>query len=254
MHLNARATLQALMDKGIVPVINENDTISTEEIRFGDNDRLAVRVGQMIGADCVVLLSTIDGLYTANPHTDDTATHIPRVEAITPDHIAMAGDAVPGLSTGGMKSKMEAAGAAMRAGISMVIADGQAVHALRDLKDARATLFHAKDNSDSQRKKWISAHMKPKGWVMLDDGAVDALRSGKSLLPVGVRAISGDFERGDAIEIKAPNGDILGVGLSAYSAHDAKKLLGKRSNDIIDILGFAGRKELVHRNDMALVS
>jgi glutamate 5-kinase len=253
MHLNARATLQALLDKGIVPVINENDTISTEEIRFGDNDRLAVRVGQMIGADCVILLSTIDGLYTANPHKDSTAAHIPVIEVVTNDHMAMAGDAVPGLSTGGMKSKMEAASAAMRAGISMVIADGMAAHSLRDIATATATLFHAKNTSDSQRKKWISAHMKPKGWVMLDNGALDALRDGKSLLPVGVKTISGDFERGDAVEIKAPDGTTLGVGLTAYSAYDAKQLLGKRSSEIMEILGFAGRKELVHRNDMALV-
>ncbi len=254
MHLNARATLQTLMDKGIVPVINENDTISTEEIRFGDNDRLAVRVAQMIGADSVVLLSTIDGLYTANPHVDEHAEHVPLIEAITPAHIAMAGDALPGLSTGGMKSKMDAARAAVRAGMSLIIADGQASHSLRDLPDARSTLFHAKNTNDSERKKWISAHMQPKGCVHLDEGASAALRQGKSLLPVGVRSISGDFARGDAVEIKTQNGETLGIGLCAYGAGDAEKIIGKRSAEIAEILGYAGRKELVHRNDMALTS
>lgn len=252
MHLNARATLLTLLDKGIVPVINENDTISTEEIRFGDNDRLAVRVAQMVGADTVMLLSTIDGLYTANPHKDERAEHIAVIDEITDAHIEMAGDADPGLSTGGMKSKLQAASAAVRAGIHMVIADGQAEHALRDILSHKSTLFVAKDSSDSARKKWIGAHMKPQGFLTLDEGATEALRSGKSLLPVGVINIEGNFKRGDAIEIRGHDGKVLGLGLSAYDADDALKIAGKRSEEIADILGYKGRDALIHRNDMML--
>ncbi|MBX2833480.1 MAG: glutamate 5-kinase [Micavibrio sp.] len=252
MHLNARATLLTLLKRGIVPVINENDTISTEEIRFGDNDRLAVRVAQMIGADTVVLLSTIDGLYTDNPHKNPDAKHIALVETITDEHIAMAGDAVAGLSTGGMKSKISAAIAAVRAGISLIITDGQAEHVLRDISQNNATLFAAKGSGDSARKKWIGAHMSPKGSVTVDAGALSALQSGKSLLPVGINVVSGKFKRGDAVEIKAPDGKVLGLGLSAYDAENAALIIGKRSKEIANILGYAGRIELIHRNDMAL--
>ena len=252
MHLNARSTLLTLLEKGIVPIINENDTISTEEIRFGDNDRLAVRVAQMIGADCTVLLSTIDGLYSANPHKNETAEHIPYVEQLSDAHKDMADEAAPGLSTGGMKSKLEAASAAMRSGINLVIADGQEPHALRDIAGNRCTLFAAKESRDSARKKWISAHMAPRGTLTLDDGARAALSKGKSLLPIGVKALEGQFIRGDAVHIKDQSGTILGVGLSAYDAQDAAKIIGKHSDEIAEILGYKGRKELVHRNDMAL--
>ncbi len=255
MHLNARATLQALMARGIIPVINENDTISTGEIRFGDNDRLAARVAQMIEADTVLLLSTTDGLYTANPDTDPQAVHIPYVSVIDDTHLGMAGDAIAGLSTGGMKSKIEAAMTATRSGIHMIIANGCMPHALGGLmsKSApRSTVFQAQGTIRNARKRWIGAHLRPKGIVILDDGAVSALKSGKSLLPIGVKSIEGDFERGDIVEIKNLAGKKLGMGISAYAAGDALKIIGQKSDALEGILGYVGRQELIHRNDMAL--
>lgn len=255
MHLNARETLHTLLDKGIVPIINENDTISTGEIRFGDNDRLAARVGQMISADAVILLSTADGLYTDNPETSPQAEHIAVIETITDEHVSMAGDAIPGLSTGGMKSKIEAARAATRAGIPLVIAKGTENHALNALftdKNTRNSLFLAQETTSSARKKWIQAHLNPKGSIIVDEGALKALQTGKSLLPIGVKTIEGIFERGDAVTIKAPDGQEIGIGLSAYSQSDAEKIIGRRSDEIKNILGYAGREELIHRNDMAL--
>ncbi len=257
MHLNARETLYTLLGKNIIPIINENDTISTEEIRFGDNDRLAVRVAQMVSADLVILLSTIDGLYSADPRKDKTATHFNVISEITNKHIKMAGDAVQGLSTGGMKSKLKAAITATRAGINLIIANGTNEHILKDLSkesDVKTTLFTAQENTGNARKRWIQSHMKPKGSVFIDDGCMDALYNGKSLLPIGARSVDGDFERGDAIEIKDQNGSKIGIGLSAYSASDARKLIGKQSKDIYETLGFAGRNELIHRDDMALDS
>jgi len=255
MHLNARATLGALMAQGIVPVINENDTISTGEIRFGDNDRLAARVAQMIDADSVLLLSTTDGLYTDHPGHNPEAVHIPLVEKITTEHVKMAGDAVPGLSTGGMKSKVEAAQAATSTGIHLIIADGLEKHVLRDVFEdfkTRTTVFLAQKSTKTAKKRWMSAHLRPKGTYVLDKGASKALKNGKSLLPVGVMALEGHFERGDVIEIKHSNGDRLGMGLSAYSSDDAQKIIGKSSDEIPSILGYAGRSELIHRNDMVL--
>ncbi|MCB1652238.1 MAG: glutamate 5-kinase [Alphaproteobacteria bacterium] len=256
MHLNARATLQTLLDKGIVPIINENDTVSTAEIRFGDNDRLAARVAQMINADVVVLLSTIDGLYTANPYKNPGAQHIPIVETLGDEHVSMAGDALPGLSTGGMKSKIEAAQTALRAGIPLLIADGRAEHALDNIfnnAEMRCTLFMASAHEKNARKSWIHAHLKPKGAVYVDSGALQALKNGKSLLPVGVKKVEGVFARGDAVEIRAlEDGQRLGIGLSAYSSKDAGDIMGKKSADILEILGYAGRDELIHRNDMVL--
>lgn len=253
MHLNARATLLTLIERGIVPIINENDTISTEEIRFGDNDRLSVRVAQMVNADLVVLLSTIDGLYTGNPHKDSAAEHIAVIDEITEAHMDMAGDADPGLSTGGMKSKLQAASAAIRAGMSLIIADGRQNHALRDIAHNRSSLFTTgKSIEANARKRWIGAHMKPSGALIVDEGAIEALKAGKSLLPVGVRSIEGHFKRGDAVEIKTLKGKVLGLGLCAFDHEDAAHIIGKRSEEIADILGYIGRKELVHRNDMAL--
>ncbi|MCC6598266.1 MAG: glutamate 5-kinase [Alphaproteobacteria bacterium] len=255
MHLNARATLNALLDQGIIPVINENDTISTGEIRFGDNDRLAARVAQMTQADCVLLLSTTDGLYTANPDIDPGAVHIPLVERLSDEHTKMAGDAVPGLSTGGMKSKVDAALSATRSGIHMVIAKGVQNHALAHIltdKDTRTTLFLASSTHKSARKKWIQAHLRPKGRVFIDNGAQTALKSGKSLLPVGVRRIEGNFERGDVIEIRTLEGEKLGMGLSAYNTEDALKIMGHGSEEIGAIVGYTGRSELIHRNDLTL--
>lgn len=253
MHLNARATLLTLLDKGIVPIINENDTISTGEIRFGDNDRLSVRVAQMIEADLVVLLSTTDGLYTADPTRDIKATHLPLIERIGPEHIKMAGDAVPGLSTGGMKSKIEAATSATRSGIALLIANGIENHPLRRLNgDVRASIFMAQESKTNARKRWLQAHLSPKGSVFVDDGALKALRGGKSLLPVGVKKLDGEFVRGDAVHIRTMEGKILGMGLIAYSTEEAQKIIGLASDKIPTILGYAGREELIHRNDMAL--
>jgi glutamate 5-kinase len=255
MHLNARETLNTLTDKGIIPVINENDTVSTGEIRFGDNDRLAARVGQMIQADLVILLSTTNGLYTADPGIDPEAKHFPVVEEVTDAHLKMAGDAIAGLSTGGMKSKVEAAQSAMRAGIPLIIADGRAVHALKDFAEQEntiSTVFLARETSQNARKKWIQAHLRPKGAVFVDKGAFKALEGGKSLLPIGVTKTEGSFERGDVVVVKDPEGREIGVGLSAYSSADAQKVIGRRSQDIHDILGYAGRDEMIHRNDLVL--
>lgn len=256
-HLNARETMGVLLERGVIPVINENDAISTEEIRFGDNDRLAARTAQMMDADCLVLLSTIDGLYDDNPHVNPNAKHIALVENIDDTHRDMAGEALPGLSTGGMKSKLIAADTAMRTGVHTIIADGREIGALRDLlekDDVRATVFLAQKTDKNARKRWISSHLKPKGWVVIDDGALHALRRGGSLLPVGVTDVEGDFERGDVIQIKSSSGDIMGRGISAFSAADAKKLQGRTSTDMPQILGYIGREELIHRNDMVFQS
>lgn len=252
-HLNARETLSTLLAKGIIPIINENDTVSTEEIRFGDNDRLAVRVAQMVDADLVILLSTTDGLYTDNPHINPEAEHIPLVEAITDEHTAMAGEAVAGLSTGGMKSKLEAARYATQAGIPLIIASGVDNHALKVLQDgAQHTLFTAFKTSKSARKRWIEGHVQTKGRLIIDEGAQKALEGGKSLLPVGVIEVKGAFLRGDAVEIFSNNGKKIGIGLSAYDASEAQKLLGQPSSAIADLLGYTGRDEIIHRNDMVL--
>lgn len=255
MHLNARETLYTLMDKNIIPVINENDTVSTGEIRFGDNDRLATRVAQMINADVVILLSTSDGLYTNNPDIDPQAEHLPVIEHITEDHIQMAGDAIPGLSTGGMKSKLEAADAATRAGIPLIIANGvgnNALKALCDDKDTKNTLFMAQETRINARKRWISSHLQPKGQLFADDGALKALQNGSSLLPIGVKKLSGNFRRGDIVQVLKLDGTLIGTGISAYSSEEALKIIGQQSKDISNILGYAGRDELIHRNDLAL--
>ena len=255
MNLNARETLYTLLEKGIVPVINENDTVSTGEIRFGDNDRLSVRVAQMIQADTVLLLSTTNGLYTANPDLDPAAKHIPVIEKIEDEHVQMAGSAIPGLSTGGMKSKIEAAQSATRAGISLIIANGRENHILKALlkePDRLSSLFMAQKSGASARLIWLQSHMRPKGIVTIDDGALKALKNGKSLLPVGVKKIEGHFQRGDAIEIRTLAGEKIGMGISAYDVADATLIIGKNSSEITKIHGYAGRDELIHRNDMIL--
>lgn len=257
MHLNARETLYTLLERNIIPIINENDTVSTAEIRFGENDSLAVRVAQMIGADLVILLSTTDGLYTDNPDNTPNARHIPVIDKITDKHKEMAGDAIPGLSTGGMKSKIQAAHSANQAGISLIIAEGIEKHALKQLmydQDTRSTLFNAQETKSNARKRWIQSHIRPQGKVFIDHGAELALKSGKSLLPIGVKSIEGDFKRGDAITVHDENMTHIATGLSAYSAGNASKLLGKNSREIEDILGYAGRSELIHRDDLVLIS
>ncbi len=253
-HLNARATVQTLLQKGIIPVINENDTVSTSEIRFGDNDRLASRVAQMIGADLVVQLSTTDGLYTADPRVDESAQHIPLIEKLTPEYFALAGDALPGVSTGGMKSKMEAARIATESGIHMIIAKGADSHSLKHVVDgsARASVFLASEQPRSARQKWILAHVKPTGTLVLDDGACAALATGKSLLPAGVKSVEGQFDRGDAVTLRSVDGKPLGIGLCAYSAENTRQIAGRKSADVAGILGYSRGDELIHRDDLVL--
>lgn len=253
-HLNARATIHALLEQNIIPVINENDTVSTSEIRFGDNDRLASRVAQMISADLVVQLSTTDGLYTADPRVDSSAVHIPLVEKLSAEHTNMAGDALPGASTGGMKSKLEAARIAIESGIPMMIGKGDDAHALKHIVDGsvKSTLFLASEQPRTARKKWIMAHVKPKGTLTLDDGACKALLDGRSLLPAGVKAVMGIFERGDAVILINANGQQQGVGISAYDSEDAARILGRKSAEIAEILGYFYGDELIHRDDLAL--
>jgi len=250
-YLNTRATFAALLSRGAVPIVNENDTIATDEIRYGDNDRLAANVAVMAGAEGCVLLSDVDGLYTANPRTDAGARHLPVVPAITPEIEAMAGDAGTGLSKGGMKTKVMAARTATAAGCAMAIAEGSILRPLSAIEaGARVTWFTATLDPQTARKQWISA-MKPKGALRLDAGAVRALGAGKSLLPAGVTAISGAFGRGDPVTLEGPDGARLGLGLSRYTAAEARAIAGHRSDEIAAILGYPGRAALVHRDDMA---
>lgn len=251
--LNARSTFRTLLEKGAVPVVNENDTVATSEIRYGDNDRLAARVAQMVEADLLIQLSTTDGLYTADPRVDDTAAHVPVVEKI--DEVAdMAGDALPGLSTGGMKSKIDAARLCVEAGIPMIITRGVEAHALRDLIEgkARHTLFKETARHGSAWKRWIQGSVKPAGILTIDAGAEKALRAGKSLLPAGVRAVSGNFARGDIVSIQNEAGQEIARGLSAYDSSEAAKITGKQSADIEAILGYIGRTEMIHRDDLVM--
>ena len=252
-YLNARATLATLLKMRAVPVINENDTVATAEIRYGDNDRLAARVAAMVGADCLVLLSDIDGLYTAPPQTNPDAAFIDFVPAITPAIEAMAGSAGSELSRGGMKTKIEAGKIATAAGAAMVIASGRKKNPLAAIDaGARATWFAPQATPASARKAWIASHLEPRGTITVDAGAQNALKSGKSLLPAGVTAVSGDFSRGDAVVILGSGGVELGRGLVAFDLDDAKKIVGKRSGDIEAMLGYRGRSEMIHRDDMML--
>jgi glutamate 5-kinase len=252
-YLNARSTIDRLLQWRAVPVINENDTVATNEIRYGDNDRLAARVATMMSADALMLLSDVDGLYDAPPGTDATARHLPRVERVTPEIEAMAGAAGSGLSRGGMQTKLEAAKIATAAGTHMVIASGRVEYPLSAIeKGARSTWFVTTANPVTARKKWIAGSLEPKGTLTIDAGAVAALRRGNSLLPVGVTRIEGDFARGDAVIIRGPDGAEIARGLCAYDAEDAHKIRGRSSSDIDAILGFFGRAEMVHRDDLVV--
>jgi glutamate 5-kinase len=252
-YLNARATLATLLKLRAVPVINENDTVATAEIRYGDNDRLAARVAAMVGADCLVLLSDIDGLYTAPPAEDPAAEFVPHVAAITPAIEAMAGAAGSELSRGGMKTKVEAGKIATAAGAAMVIASGRVAHPLAAIDaGARCTWFSPQANPASARKAWIAGHIEPRGTVVVDNGAVAALRAGKSLLPAGVTAVTGGCSRGDAVVIQAGDGSEIGRGLVAFDFEDARKIAGRRSGDIEAVLGYRGRAAMIHRDDMVL--
>ena len=252
-YLNARSTIDKLLEWRSVPVINENDTVATSEIRYGDNDRLAARVATMASADLLVLLSDIDGLYDAPPHLDKNAKHIPLVPRITAEIEAMAGDAASDHSRGGMRTKIEAGKIATTAGCHMVIASGHIDNPLAAIEaGARATWFLTTGNPVTSRKKWIAGSLEPKGTLTIDEGAAAALRRGKSLLPAGVVRVDGNFGRGDAVVIRGPDGAELGRGLVAYDAPDAAKIVRKSSGDILLILGIEGRAEMVHRDDMVL--
>jgi glutamate 5-kinase len=251
-YLNSRRTLGTLLDLDAVPIVNENDTVATDEIRYGDNDRLAAQVASMAGADVLVLLSDVDGLYTANPRTDPTARRLDRVTAITPEIEAMAGGTGSALSRGGMKTKILAARAAVRAGCAMAITEGAVARPLTALAGgAPCTWFEPDGDPRAARKRWISG-MKPRGRVTVDAGAVVALSRGKSLLPAGVTAVEGGFLRGDPIEVTAPDGTVVARALAGYDAREARIIMGHRSDRIAGLLGHPGRAALVHRDDMAL--
>ncbi len=251
-YLNSRATLEVLLSLGVVPIVNENDTVATDEIRFGDNDRLAAQIAVTIGADQLVLLSDVDGFYSDNPKVNSEAYRFDIVDKITTEIEAMAGDPVSGLSKGGMKTKLLAAKTAVAGGCAMAITEGSVMRPLKALAGGAAcTWFLAEDSPQLARKRWIGA-MKPRGEIRLDAGAVAALGAGKSLLPAGVTAVSGRFGRGDPVAILGPDGAALAKGLVRYSAEEAAAIAGRRSGDIAAILGYAGRGPLVHRDDMAL--
>jgi glutamate 5-kinase len=251
-YLNSRRTLGTLIDLGVVPIVNENDTVATDEIRYGDNDRLAAQVASMASADVLVLLSDVDGLYTANPRDDAAARHLPWVETITPAIEAMAGGTGTALSKGGMKTKLMAARVAVQAGCAMAITQGDVARPLHALQEgARATWFRPLGDPRAARKRWISG-MKPRGRILVDAGAVAALGRGKSLLPAGVTGIEGTFSRGDPVEIVGPDGAVVAKALAGYDAGEARIIMGHRSDRIAGLLGHPGRAALVHRDDMAL--
>jgi glutamate 5-kinase len=253
--LNARATFDALFAMNVVPIVNENDTIATDEIRYGDNDRLAARVAQMIGANSLVLLSDIDGLYEANPRDNPNAKHLPIIENITPEIEAMAGgvNLAAGVGSGGMRTKIDAANIATSGGANVIIANGEALNPIsKIINGARHTIFTAKIDPQTARLAWLSHNLKPQGNFIVDDGAIKALKKGGSLLPVGVTSIDGSFERGDAVAIIDCNGAIIARGLSSYNSSDAAFIIGKKSSEIEDILGYSGRPALVHRDDMVV--
>ena len=253
-YLNARETLRTLLTLGCVPVINENDTVATAEIRFGDNDRLAARVAEMIEADALVLLSDIDGLYTADPRRDPAARHLPIVERVTEEIMAMGGDPPPGYSSGGMRTKLVAAGIATGAGCAMAIAKGEARHPLAALLDgAPCTWFLPAPEGRSARKSWIAGSLAPHGRLVVDEGAARALTAGRSLLPAGIREVEGRFDRGDPVSVRDAAGRELARGLSAYDSDAARRIAGRRTVEIEDILGWGGRDEVIHRDDLVLV-
>lgn len=252
-YLNARSTITRLLEWRAIPVINENDTVATSEIRYGDNDRLAARVATMVSADLLVLLSDIDGLYDAPPGAGVNANLIPVVERITRKIEGMAGAAGSELSRGGMQTKIEAAKIATTAGTHMVIASGRVDHALQAIADGGpCTWFLTPANPVTSRKKWIAGSLEPRGTLTIDAGAVAALRGGRSLLPAGVIKVDGRFASGDAVIVRGPDGTEVGRGLSAYDADDAEKIKGRSSADILSILGFGGRSEIIHRDDLVV--
>ncbi len=251
-YLNSRATMETMLGLGVVPIVNENDTVATDEIRFGDNDRLAAQIAVTVGADQLILLSDVDGFYSANPKEDPSAQRFDLVETITRAIEAMAGDPISGLSKGGMKTKLMAAKTAVAGGCAMAIMEGSVMRPLTALAQGAArTWFLAKGDPQAARKRWIFA-MKPRGEVRLDAGAVRAMQQGKSLLPAGVTEVTGRFGRGEPVAILAANGDVLGKGLIRYTADEARAIAGHRSGEIEAILGYAGRAALIHRDDLVI--
>jgi len=251
--LNARGTLSCLLDRKVVPIINENDTVATEEIRYGDNDRLAARVAQLVMADALVLLSDVDGFYTADPGKDPGAEHIPEVGRITDGLQLMAGETRSDVGSGGMATKVQAARIATHAGCSTIIASGTIEHPLNALSaGARCTVFMADGTPASARKQWLAGVLEVRGSFSVDEGAEDALRDGNSLLPVGVVSVVGKFRRGDVVSITGPNGTELGRGLAEYSDDEASQLVGCQSDQIEDKLGYRGRSVMVHRDELVL--
>ena len=251
--LNARGTLERLVDRMVIPIINENDTVATEEIRYGDNDRLAARVAQLVMADALILLSDVDGFYTADPGKDPNAKHIAEVSHITSEMQAMAGETRSDVGSGGMSTKVQAARIATHAGCSTIIASGKVSHPLRALSTGgRYTVFKAEGTPAAARKQWLAGVLEVGGEMRVDDGAVRALRTGKSLLPVGVVSIAGDFNRGDAVRITGADGVELGRGLAEYSASEAGLIAGCHSEQIQDKLGYRGRSVMVHRDELVL--
>ncbi|MGC6412123.1 MAG: glutamate 5-kinase [Candidatus Puniceispirillaceae bacterium] len=253
-HLNARDTFQALLSLGVVPVVNENDTITTYEIRFGDNDRLAARVAAMISADLLILLSDVDGLYDRNPQLFEDAQHIPDITQITPDILEMGGASHNDFASGGMATKLAAAQIATRAGVAMLICDGRPLHPVRNLDgSAKSSLFHAQLAPQAARKSWIAGALDIKGQVRCDAGASAALKKGKSLLPIGVVEVSGSFERGDLIAILDSDGHEIARGLAGYNAKDAALIKRHKSDAFTSLIGYDGRPELVHADDLVLL-
>lgn len=251
--LNARRTLGKLLERSVIPVINENDTVATEEIRYGDNDRLAARIAQLVMADALILLSDVDGLYTADPGKHESATHIAEVRGINDDILAMAGETRSDVGTGGMATKVQAAGIATHAGCSTIIASGVIEHPLQALGDgARRTVFHASATPAAARKQWLAGALEVKGSLQLDDGATAALRSGNSLLPVGVVSVLGRFRRGDVVTLTDASGTEIGRGLAEYTNDEAARLAGLHSDKIEQELGYRGRPVMVHRDELVL--
>ncbi len=251
-YLNGRATLQSLLDMGTVPIVNENDTVATDEIRFGDNDRLAAQVAVMAGADLVILLSDVDGFYTADPRSDETAAHIPLITEITPEIETAAGGAGTTGAKGGMKTKVMAASTATAAGAALIVAKGETTQPITAIKTgARATIFQATSDPATARKGWIRA-MKPKGRILVDAGAAKALTSGNSLLPAGISDVQGRFERGDPVSLTTSDGTVICQALSGYDAAEVARIKGHQSSEIETLLGHPGRAVVVHRDDMAI--
>lgn len=251
--LNARGTLTKLIDRSVIPVINENDTVATEEIRYGDNDRLAARISQLVMADLLVLLSDVDGLYTADPGHDADAKHIPVVCNIDQSITDIAGETRSDVGTGGMATKVQAARIATHAGCVTVVASGAVEHPLAALRDgARHTVFRSDATPAAARKQWLAGVLEARGEVVLDEGAVAALRNGGSLLPVGVSSVAGEFRRGDVVRLLGTDGREIGRGLAEYTSEESAKLVGRKSSEIENVIGYRGRDVIVHRDELVV--